>query len=222
MTASRVNGPSRLSALLGFASLLLPIAITLIAPDVEAQTSSPRVLRVAPVWRATLSTPPNSRVGFYPTVKDAYAAYAAWVVTNVLPPVRIVVGPDTWPCSPQTGYYNGVPYAYCHHYERWYGTTLELSMTTGAVTTQPLCPEDYRLVYVVPPPGGSPFNVRVVCESWTPPPGSQCPSNSCNGLGDSIFPEDATKRQVEIDYQSPVGPLAFSRTFNSSEGAFYH
>lgn len=223
MTSYRA-GPRWLIVILGIAPPLLCAAIGLVASTEASAESTPRLLRVAPVWRATLSGPPNSRVGFYPTVDDAYDAYAAWVVTNVLPPVRIVVGPDTWPCPPPTvtGYYNGVPYAYCHHYERWYGTNLELSMTAGGVTSQPFCPEDYRLVYVVPPSGGSPFNVRVVCESWTPPPVSQCPPNSCNGLGDPIFPEDATKRQGEIDYQSPVGPLNFSRTFNSAQGAFFH
>ena len=220
--ATRGVGPVKALTLLSLAaSLVLSLALAFTATEAEAQTSS-RPLRVAPVWRATLSTGPDTRLYIYATVKEAYDAYAAWVVKQVLPPVRVVVSPDNWPCSPQTGYYNGVPYAYCHHYERWYGTTLELSTTTGAVTTAPLCPEDYRLVYVIPPPGGSPFNVRVVCEAWLAPPPSQCPPNSCNGLGNPIFPEDATKRQVEVDYQSPAGTLSFSRTFNSAYGGFFH
>ena len=203
-------------------TLLCGFLLNALSNDAAAQTSPNRAIRVAPVWRASLSTGPNTRPYFYATVQEAYSAYAAWVVTQVLPPVRVVVSPNNWPCSPQAGYYNGVPYAWCHHYERWYGPTLELSMTAGAVTNVPLCPEDYRMVYVVPPPGGSPFNVRVVCEAWTPLPPSQCPPDSCNALGNPIFPEDATKRQVEVDYQSPHGTLNFSRTFNSAYGGFFH
>src|SRR4030095_1509062 len=96
---------------------------------------------------------------------------------------------------------------------------------TSVVSYGPLCPEDYRLVNVVPPMGGSgglPRFSRLVCEALTQPSPHQCPPNSCNALGNPIFPEDGTKRQVEIDYQSPRGTLSFSRAFNSAYGGFFH
>ena len=210
------------------ALLLIPLAIGSPDGDAQAQTSTARVLRVAPVWRASLSSGPDTRPYIYRTPKEAYAAYKAWLATTMIPPTRQEIDPEARPCGAnegQSNYFNGVAYNWCHNFQWYYGTTPQGSGVTSVVSNGPLCPEDFRLVNVRPPIGGTagfPRESRVACEAWTQPAPTQCPSGSCNGLDGSIFPEDSSKRQVEVDYAPPGGTISFSRQFSSSVGGFLH
>ena len=184
----------------------------------------PRVERVSGVWRASLSTLPVTTAYWYATPGEAFAAHAAWWAASATPPYTRQAF-NFRPCSgtQQYGYFNGVPHSWCHDYSVFYGGVFQYGGTTSAVSWNPICPENWQGIHVVPPTGGTggqPYQIRFACERQLPP--TQCPLSTCNGLGDSIFPEDSSKRQAEADYISPHGTLEFVRHFHSGFGGFFH
>ena len=45
---------------------------------------------------------------------------------------------------------------------------------------------------------------------------------ACHGVGDPIYPDDASKLQEDLDYSDPIGSLSFKRIYDSKRGGFIH
>ena len=204
---------------------LAQLAICGLLPVMDAHAqATPRVERVSPVWRASLSTMPVTTAYWYATPGEAFAAHAAWWAASATPPyTRQAFNFRPCPGTQQYGYFNGIPHSWCHDYTVYYGGNFQYGGTTSTVSWSPICPENFQGMHVVPPTGGTagqPYQIRFACERQLAP--TQCPPSTCNGLGNPIFPEDSSKRQTEIDYTAPGGTLSFRRHFHSEFGGFFH
>ena len=219
--------------ILNFA-VLTAVVVVLSPREVLAQD---RFERVAPASLAYTSHHPGGK--YFATREEAFAAHAA-AVANIEGVFSEVVS-NLRPCPDgplpaprgQWGYINEVPHDWCHDVTRYQitpqGLVFLYSDITTAVKARWACPDGDGWIAEYRPPifgPNRPYHTRHVCERRARLQ-AQCPQSSCNALGNPalgnpIFPEDGSKRQTEIDYESPARTLSFARHFHSEAGGFFH
>jgi YD repeat-containing protein len=169
--------------------------------------------------------------GLYESPQAAFAAYASWRMgpQGCPHPLECEVYDlrpcaDPWPEN-QYGYDWGEPHEWCHSEHITYAGKPHSSGTGNAVHMSALeCPSGWERHNWAPLSGrgggGEPYIFERQCIRTVPD--RQVEPNSCNGRGNPIFPEDATKRAVEVDYVSADGWLRFARHYRSDRGTFEH
>jgi len=188
----------------------------------QAQTQSTVVDARFPSRLAQLVVPP---LGYYDTVEEAWAAYAAEVATRNHDNVLVVVD-NLRACAAnaeenQLGYDYGQPFRWCNDYKLYIDGQLRASNIQNYITMHEVCPEGFEQANWSPLSGrgvgSDPYIWQRRCErkKYLHHP------NSC-GMGNPIYPAEGAKRQVEVDYLDPHGRLDFSRTYDSERGTFSH